>query len=162
MSSIKRDVKKKVLPRPDAEKIFVSRSSPLPVSVPLDSLERVRCGLFAISVAFASSGDDANRVLDLASGPGIWVSTMVLLEARGLSLFLVIRGGIACNSDSVPKHTGPNSLTDTHLEPSVSRTRPTTTRENRRRWKGPLHHRRSSFLPMQLCGVEIRSFLPNR
>src|SRR5712672_2159488 len=26
----------------------------------------------------------------------------------------------------------------------------------------PLHHRRSSFLPMQLCGVEIRSFLPNR
>ena len=40
MSSIKRDVKKKVPPRPDAEKIFVSRSSPLPVSVPLDSLER--------------------------------------------------------------------------------------------------------------------------
>src|ERR1035438_8131681 len=38
--------------------------------------------------------------------------------------------------DSVPKHTGPISLTDTHLEPSVSRTRPTTTRENRRRWKG--------------------------
>src|SRR5260370_1955894 len=83
---------------------------------------------------------------------------MVLLEARGLSLFLVIRGGIACISDSVPKHTGPNSLTDTHLEPSVSRTRPTTTRENRRRWKGPLHQRRSSFLPMQLCGVEIHSF----
>src|ERR1700732_2318229 len=38
--------------------------------------------------------------------------------------------------DSVPKHTGPISLTDTHLEPSVLRTRPTTTRENRRRWKG--------------------------
>ena len=30
--------------------------------------------------------------------------------------------------DSVPKHTGPISLTDTHLEPSVLRTRPTTTR----------------------------------
>src|ERR1022692_4795092 len=29
MSSIKRDVKKKVLPRPEAERIFVSRSSPL-------------------------------------------------------------------------------------------------------------------------------------
>jgi hypothetical protein len=40
--------------------------------------------------------------------------------------------------DSVPKHTGPISLTDTHLEPSVSRTRPTTTRENHRRWKGLL------------------------
>ena len=40
--------------------------------------------------------------------------------------------------DSVPKHTGPISLTDTHLEPSVSRTRPTTTRENHRRWEGLL------------------------
>jgi hypothetical protein len=30
----------------------------------------------------------------------------------------------------VPKHTGPISLTDTHLEPSVLRTRPTTTRED--------------------------------
>jgi hypothetical protein len=40
--------------------------------------------------------------------------------------------------DSVPKHTGPISLTDTHLEPSVSRTRPTTTRENPLRWKGLL------------------------
>ena len=39
--------------------------------------------------------------------------------------------------DSVPKHTGPISLTDTHLEPSVSRTRPTT-RENPLRWKGLL------------------------
>ena len=39
--------------------------------------------------------------------------------------------------DSVPKHTGPISLTDTHLEPSVSRTdRPPP--ENRRRWKGLL------------------------
>ena len=31
MSSIKRDVKKKVLPRPESEKILVSRSSPLSV-----------------------------------------------------------------------------------------------------------------------------------
>ena len=38
--------------------------------------------------------------------------------------------------DSVSKHTGPISLTDTHLEPSVLRTRATTTREKRRRWKG--------------------------
>ena len=36
----RRDVKKKVSPRLDAEKIFVSRSSPLPVSVPPDSLVR--------------------------------------------------------------------------------------------------------------------------
>jgi hypothetical protein len=33
MSSIKRDVKKKLLPRPEGEKIGVSRSSPLPVMV---------------------------------------------------------------------------------------------------------------------------------
>ena len=39
--------------------------------------------------------------------------------------------------DSVPKHTGPISLTDTHLEPSVSRTdRPPP--KNRRRWRGLL------------------------
>jgi hypothetical protein len=69
MSSIKRDVKKKVPPRPDGEKIFVSRSSPLPVSVPLDSLERFLCGLFAYPWLSSSSGDDADRVLDLASGP---------------------------------------------------------------------------------------------
>ena len=37
---------------------------------------------------------------------------------------------------SVPKHPEPIVLTDTSLESSVSRTRPTTTRENRRRWKG--------------------------
>jgi hypothetical protein len=69
MSSIKRDVKKKVSPRPDGEKIFVSRSSPLPVSVPLDSLERFLCGLFAYPWLSSSGGDDADRVLDLASGP---------------------------------------------------------------------------------------------
>jgi hypothetical protein len=72
----------------------------------------------------------------MASETDTEVVTIVLSEARGLSLFLVIRGGIACNGDSVPKHTGPISLTDTHLEPSVLRTRPTTTRENHRRWKG--------------------------
>ena len=32
MSSIKRDVKEKLLPRPEVEKILVSRSSPLSVS----------------------------------------------------------------------------------------------------------------------------------
>ena len=34
--------------------------------------------------------------------------------------------------DSVPKHTGPISLTDTLLEPSISRTRPTIIRVNSR------------------------------
>jgi hypothetical protein len=66
MSSIKRDVKKKVLPRPDAEKIFVSRSSPLPVSVPLDLLERfVLLACLPFPWLSSSGGDDANRVLRL-------------------------------------------------------------------------------------------------
>jgi len=34
--------------------------------------------------------------------------------------------------DSVPKHTGPISLTDTPLEPSISRARLTTIGENAR------------------------------
>ena len=52
MSSIKRDVKKEPLPRPEAEKICVSRSSPLTVCVPLDLLERFCSGWFAIPVGF--------------------------------------------------------------------------------------------------------------
>jgi len=48
MSSIKRDVKKKVLPRPEAEKIFVSTSSPLSVSAPPISLEGFCSGLSAL------------------------------------------------------------------------------------------------------------------
>jgi hypothetical protein len=66
MSSIKRDVKKKVLPRPDAEKIFVSRSSPLTVSErALDSLERFVGACLSSPWLSSSGGDDANRVLDL-------------------------------------------------------------------------------------------------
>jgi hypothetical protein len=52
-------------PRPDAEKIFVSRSSPLPVSVPLDSLERFVVACLPFPWLSASGGDDANRVLKL-------------------------------------------------------------------------------------------------
>src|ERR1039458_7876648 len=52
MSSIKRDVKKKVLPRPEAEKIFVSRSSPLSVSAPPISVEGFCSGLSALPVGF--------------------------------------------------------------------------------------------------------------
>ncbi len=63
--------------------------------------------------------------------------------------------------DSVPKHTGPISLTDTHLEPSVSRTRPTTTREKSSEMERPHSARHSSCLPIQLFGVELHSLLPN-
>jgi len=64
-SSIKRDVKKKPLPRPEAEKILVSRSSPLTVSA-LDCRSR---GLALACLPFpwvsSSGGDHANRVLKL-------------------------------------------------------------------------------------------------
>ena len=72
VSSIKRDVKKKVLPRPEAEKIFVSRSSPLSVSAP-----RFRSRGFALACLpflWVSSfgGDDANRVLKLGKRTWSW------------------------------------------------------------------------------------------
>jgi hypothetical protein len=162
MSSIK-GMSRKKFPLDRTPRRFLSRDPALcPGVCPPDWLERFVVACLPFPWLSSSGGDDANRVLNLASGPGICMSTMVLLEARGLSLFLVIRGGIACISDSVPEHTGPNSLTDTHLEPSVSRTRPTTTRGESPEMERPLPQRRSSFLPMQLCGVEIHSFLPNR
>ena len=51
MSSIKRDVKKKVLPRPEVEKILVSRSSPLSV-VPIDFARQVLLWLVCPSCGF--------------------------------------------------------------------------------------------------------------
>jgi hypothetical protein len=54
------------------------------------------------------------------------------------------------------------SLTDTPLEPSISRTRPTTTREISQRWKAFLHRRCSSCLSRQVLWIETHSFLPHR
>jgi hypothetical protein len=54
MSSIKRDVKKKAPPRPEAEKIFGLEIQPTAVSVPPDSLERFCSGLLAILLGFMS------------------------------------------------------------------------------------------------------------
>jgi hypothetical protein len=63
--------------------------------------------------------------------------------------------------DSVPQHTGPNSLTDTL--PRTERLRNPTDHQqkNHPRWKA-FYQRHSSYLPLQLLGVEIDSFLPNR
>ena len=87
---------------------------------------------------------------------------MVLSEARGLWLFLVFRGGITVMGDSVPKHTGPISSTDTPLEPSISRTRPPIVRGNSRDGKPASPERLKRHLPRQLFGVETHSFLPYR
>lgn len=87
---------------------------------------------------------------------------MVLSEARGLWLFLVIREGIECKWVTRCRGTqGQTVLTDTPLELSISRTRLPTIGENPRRWESLLHRRGSSCLPMQLFGVETHSFLPH-
>ena len=63
-------------------------------------------------------------------------------------------------ASEVPKHTGPISLTDTPLEPSVSRTRPTISGENPE-MESLLQRRRSSCLPVQVLWIETNSFLPH-
>jgi hypothetical protein len=72
MSSIKRDVKKKVLPRPEAEKILVSRSSPLFSSLPIlfERFFALACLLFP--TGSSAGGDDANRVLKLGKRNRYW------------------------------------------------------------------------------------------
>ncbi len=64
--------------------------------------------------------------------------------------------------DSVPQHTGPNSLIDTH--PRTERLQNPTDRHPREspEMERPVPQRHSSCLPLQLCGVEVHSFLPNR
>jgi hypothetical protein len=84
---------KKLLLRPVAEKFFVSISSPL-FADGSRSLERFLSGLLFRSLGSFSSSDNARRFLKLGKRFNS-VATMVLSEARSLSLFLVLRGGIA-------------------------------------------------------------------
>ena len=84
---------KKVLLRLVAEKFSVSISSPL-CADGSRSLERFFSGLLFRSLGSFSSGDNVRRFLNLGKRFDS-VATMVLSEARGLSLFLVLRGGIA-------------------------------------------------------------------
>jgi hypothetical protein len=64
---------------------------------PAIALEGFCSGVSALSVGSSSVVTTPIESRNRASGPGFGVSTMVLSEARGLSLFLVIRGGITCN-----------------------------------------------------------------
>jgi hypothetical protein len=95
--------------------------------------------LFCPSRGFIFRGDDANRVLKLGKRTLV-VECQPWFYRRLVAYryFWLSEAAYRVMGDSVPKHTGPISLTDTHLEPSVSRTRPTTTRENHRRWEGLL------------------------
>jgi hypothetical protein len=84
---------KKLLPRPGPEKFSVSISSPL-FADGSRLLERFFSGLLFLSLGSFSSGDNVRRLLKLGKRFNS-VATMVLSEARGLWLFLVLRGGIA-------------------------------------------------------------------
>ena len=84
---------KKLLLRLVAERFFVSISSPLFVDGSR-LLERFFSGLLFRSLGSFSSGDNVRRLLKLGKRFNS-VATMVLSEARSLSLFLVLQGGIA-------------------------------------------------------------------
>ena len=85
---------KKLLLRLVAEKIFVSISSPLFADRPLDRSRGSSLDCSSVPLVSFSRGDCAGRSLKLGKRFDS-VATMVLSEALGLSLFLVLRGGIA-------------------------------------------------------------------
>jgi hypothetical protein len=85
---------KKLLLRPVAEKVFVSISSPLFADMPLDRSKRFSLACSSVPLVSFSGGDNVRRFLKLGKRFDS-VATMVLSEALGLSLFLVLRGGIA-------------------------------------------------------------------
>ena len=66
-----------------------------PAHCSFTSLEKF--GLLSILVSFSADGDDAIEFKRAASELVASEATMVLSEARGLWLFLVIREGITCN-----------------------------------------------------------------
>src|SRR6266567_5209387 len=61
--------------------------------------------------------------------------------------------------DSVPKHTGPISLTDTHLEPERLENPTDHHQRESSEMERPHSARHSSRLPIQWFGVELHSFL---
>jgi len=66
-----------------------------PAHCSFTSLERF--GLLSILVSFSADGDELSSFERAASDVVASEATMVLSEARGLWLFLVIREGITCN-----------------------------------------------------------------
>jgi len=121
MSSIKRDVKKKLLPRPDGEGL-VSRSSPLTFGFVGEAWFVVHAHKIPQRmVAMPSSSKERQAGLVLkgnhSSIRGSWPMA-ISGYPRGHSVKCVTR----CRSTR-----GPISLTDTPLEPSSPETRATTT-----------------------------------
>ena len=146
--SIKGDVKKILLPRPEGGGISAT-SSPFSLRKTLVwcSCPWIGSALFHLSSCIFVSSDDADRFQKLSKPCDCTVSTMGLSEARGLMLFRVIRGGIG-----VTRRLG---ATGTVSSTGHSHTHPRTRASQRTDWPPPekitgdgraLHPRRSSGL----------------
>ena len=77
---------------PDRKSEIVSRD---PAHCRFTSLEKF--GWLSMLVSSSAAGDHAIELEKAASAPVASEATMVLSEARGLWLFLVLREGITCN-----------------------------------------------------------------
>src|ERR1700751_3341745 len=87
---------KKLLRRPVAEK-FLSRYPAHCLQMALDRSRGFALACSSFPLVSFSCGENARRFLKLGKRFD-FVATMVLSEARGLSLFLALRGGIACRT----------------------------------------------------------------
>jgi hypothetical protein len=151
MSSIKRDVKKKSSASTGVGICF-SRSSPLSICL-------------------------AGAVLHLHSPKFLLVQVMTPSSLRERQAIVVecvnhgsIRGSWPMTISGYPKgHNvqwvtryqgtqGQISLTDTPLEPSISRTRPTTTEKNSQRWKGLFLSDAQTACRLNCCGSKLTPF----
>ena len=92
--SIKGDVNKKTSPSAGSREIFCLDIQPTVADSPSIAREVLLWLALPFPRFIFSSGDNARRLLKLGKRFNS-VATMVLSEARGLSLFLVLRGGIA-------------------------------------------------------------------
>jgi len=134
---------KKLLLRPVAEKFFVSISSPL-FADGSRSLERFFSGLLFRSLGSFFEWCQRPSILETWQAIQFCGNHGSIRGSWPIAISGSPRGHSVQNGDSVPKHTGSDHLSDTPLEPSVSRTEPTTTQTMER----ALYQRRSSCLPM--------------
>ena len=92
--SIQGDVNKKTSPSAGSREFFCLDIQPTFADRPLDRSRGFALACSSVPLVSFSRGDSARRLLKLGKRFNS-VATMVLSEARGLSLFLVFRGGIA-------------------------------------------------------------------
>jgi hypothetical protein len=151
---------KKLLPQPEAERIFVSTSSPLFVGVLLDHSRGFSLACGPVPAVSSSGGDNANRVLKL--GKRISVNHSSIGGSWPIAISGYPRGHSVITGTRCRSTQGPTGSTDTHprterLENPIDHHQKESPEMER-----DLHQRRSSCLLIQFFGVEIHSFLPNR